>query len=81
MKNALTYKVAFGCCIGFFYCAVSAQHTNTTSFKNQEYHVTDKSMANYQKLKNLGFKEKEIFEDLGNANFLSKNFETALILD
>lgn len=78
MKNALTYKVAFGCCIGFFYCSVSAQHTNASSFKNQKYEVTDKSMVNYQKLKNLGFKETEIFEDLGNANFLSQNYETAL---
>ncbi len=29
-------------------------------------------------LKKLGYQEKEIFEDLGNANFLTKNYETAL---
>ncbi|MDO6819114.1 cell envelope biogenesis protein OmpA [Zobellia sp. 1_MG-2023] len=35
-------------------------------------------MENYQYLKKQGYKDKAIFEDLGNANFLNKNYDTAL---
>jgi len=34
-------------------------------------------MENYRVLKNQGYKDKEIFEDLGNANFLNKNYVAA----
>ena len=36
-----------------------------------------KEVSNYQKLKTLGYSEKEIFEDLGNANFLLEKYENA----
>ncbi len=37
-----------------------------------------KKVENYQKLKNLGYTEKEICEDLGNANFLLEKYENAV---
>lgn len=37
-----------------------------------------KRANNYQELVNLGYTEREIYEDLGNANFLSQNYETAV---
>ncbi len=35
-------------------------------------------MDNYRSLKNMGYDDKAIYEDLGNANFLNKDYETAL---
>tara|TARA_R110002049_G_scaffold47596_2_gene137077 strand:+ start:230701 stop:231900 length:1200 start_codon:yes stop_codon:yes gene_type:complete len=50
---------------------------NSSSEKTSSYeHV--KRQENYQQLKNSGYTDKEIFEDLGNANFLAKNYETAV---
>ncbi|UWX53882.1 hypothetical protein NYZ99_12190 [Maribacter litopenaei] len=39
---------------------------------------TEKRQQNYEDLKDLGYTEKEIYQDLGNAHFLSHNYETAL---
>ena len=44
-----------------------------TLFGQQNYQTvanTNSEVSNYEKLKNLGYSEKEIFQDLGNANFL-----------
>jgi len=38
----------------------------------------NKKKENYLELKNLGYKDQEIFEDLGNAHFLMENYETAV---
>lgn len=35
-------------------------------------------MSDYQELKNLGYTDREIFEDLGNAYFLAMKYETAV---
>lgn len=74
MKNTLTYKVAFGYCIIFLCYSLSAQHTKN----NSTVYETNKRVIHYQELKGLGYTDKEVFEDLGNANFLTKNYETAL---
>ncbi len=66
MKNAITYTLAFTCIIFLFSYTVSAQTE------------TQKRMENYLELKKLGYKDKAIFEDLGNANFLLEDYETAL---
>ncbi|MFK5972487.1 MAG: cell envelope biogenesis protein OmpA [Flavobacteriaceae bacterium] len=73
MKNTLTYKVAFGCCMIFFCYSLSAQRT-----KNNNVYETNTRLDHYQELKGLGYTDSEVFEDLGNANFLSKNYSTAL---
>ena len=74
MKNILTYRVAFGCFIALFCYSLSAQQAKTYS---PNVHSTNKRVQNYQDLKNLGYTDKEVYEDLGNANFLTKNYETA----
>ena len=56
---------------------VSAQQpreVNTTLTQKVE---ADKRIDDYLKLVKLGYSEQEIFEDLGNANFLMENYETA----
>ena len=47
---------------------------NTTLSQRQE---ADKRIDDYLRLVKLGYSEQEIFEDLGNANFLMENYETA----
>lgn len=78
MKNAVTYKLAFGCIVTLFCYSLSAQNTNTSHSHNADVHEANKRLDNYQELKNLGYNDREIFEDLGNANFLTKNYGTAL---
>lgn len=78
MKNALTYKVALGCIITFFCYSSYSQNPKFTKSANPEIYEANKRASNYQELLNLGYAEKEIYEDLGNANFLSQNYETAV---
>lgn len=47
---------------------------NTTLTQRQE---ADKRIDDYLRLIKLGYSEQEIFEDLGNANFLMEKYETA----
>lgn len=54
--------------------AQQPRDVNTTLTKKVE---ADKRIDDYLKLVKLGYSEQEIFEDLGNANFLMENFETA----
>ena len=55
---------------------VSAQRTNASTeyIKQKE---AEKRIKDYQKLIRLGYTDQEVFEDLGNVNFLSENYETA----
>ncbi len=78
MKNTLTYKVAFGCIMALMCLPLSAQNDKTSAKSSQEVYEANKRLDNYQELKNLGYQDREIFEDLGNANFLLENYETAL---
>lgn len=54
--------------------AQQPRDVNTTLTQKVE---ADKRIDDYLKLVKLGYSEQEIFEDLGNANFLMENFETA----
>jgi len=77
MKNAIPYKIAIGCITTLFCYALPAQNGPSSSVELNTME-TQKRTANYSKLKELGYQEKEIFEDLGNANFLLEKYETAL---
>lgn len=70
MKNPSTYKVVFTCISMILCLAITAQKSKQNSFESQKG-------SQYQKLKSLGYTEKEIFEDLGNANFLLEKYENA----
>lgn len=78
MKNTLTYKVVFGCVCTLFCIPLSAQRTNVPGSKNANGYEAHKRAENYHELKNLGYRDSEIFEDLGNASFLAQNYGTAL---
>ncbi len=78
MKNALTYKVAFGCFVTFLSCTLYAQHPENSKAINSDIYEANKRASNYQELLNLGYTDREIYEDLGNANFLSQKYETAV---
>ncbi len=77
MKYPLTYNVIFGCAITCLSYSVSAQdiHKNNDDYGNRQ---TEKRMDNYRTLKNMGYDDKAIYEDLGNANFLNEDYETAM---
>jgi len=77
MKYPLTYNVIFGCAITCLSYSASAQdiHRNSDDFGNRQ---TEKRMDNYRTLKKMGYDDKAIYEDLGNANFLNEDYETAL---
>jgi len=53
---------------------------NNLSSNYQETKTTEtlKRAENFKKLKSFGYTDQEIFEDLGNANFLAKKYENAL---
>ncbi|QXP54183.1 PD40 domain-containing protein [Cellulophaga sp. HaHa_2_1] len=76
MKNNLTYNVFFATMIAFSCYTTQAQDSDRMS-KSEKIENTKRN-ENFKTLKNLGYSEKEIYEDLGNANFLSENYETAL---
>ncbi len=78
MKNIQTYNVIYACVITLLSCSLSAQTTATSGGKNTNGLQAEERLQNYQELKNLGYQDHEIFEDLGNANFLSNKYETAL---
>ncbi len=78
MKNVITYKIVLGCIFTFFFYSVSAQNSIVSSKIASDYNEAKKRIDSYNKLKKLGYKEKEIYEDLGNANFLVEKYETAV---
>jgi hypothetical protein len=77
MKYALTCNVFFGCAITWLSYSVSAQDDYKNSDGSWDAQ-TEKRMDNYRTLKNMGYDDTAIYEDLGNANFLNEDYETAL---
>lgn len=55
-----------------------AMNQEPTNFQHRKVSEISKRTQNYNRLKALGYEDEEIFEDLGNANFLSKKYENAL---
>ncbi|MFS4467837.1 TolB family protein [Maribacter sp. 2210JD10-5] len=78
MRNTLNYRATLSLLIGLCYFSLSAQLASNYENKNQFLEDNYKKLENFQELKSLGYTEKEIYEDLGNANFLSKKYEIAL---
>src|SRR5690554_3153494 len=76
MKNFTNYKVALGSLLMFFFSSIAAQDAqNSNSNLDPE---TQERTEHYEELANLGYRDNEIFEDLGNANFLMEKYETAV---
>lgn len=77
MKNFITHKAAIVCISTFFCYSLSAQNTVASNASKTTTVEVKKRVDNYKKLKSLGYTDKEIYEDLGNANFLVNKYETA----
>ncbi|MDX1314045.1 MAG: cell envelope biogenesis protein OmpA [Eudoraea sp.] len=76
MNRIITYSRVLASLLLLMCFSVSAQRTNASTeyIKKKE---AEKRIKDYQKLIRLGYSDQEIFEDLGNVNFLSENYETA----
>ena len=72
MMRSVTYKIAFICFLLCFGATTMAQNSETVSAE------TSKRAKDYLELLNLGYTDQEIFQDLGNVNFLTQNYETAI---
>lgn len=70
--RSVTYKIALLCFLLCFSVQTMAQHNKTVSEE------TSKRAKDYLELLNLGYSDQEIFQDLGNVNFLTQNYESAL---
>jgi len=78
MKNfTLIFKVALGGLMLLFCTTLAAQQNKAVKNTQTKSLEADKRMEDYLKLSKLGYTEKEIFEDLGNVNFLIENYKTA----
>ena len=78
MKNYTTYKIV---CCGIFslmVCTLNAQRSKSPKTKKTTQTEANERLDNYLKLSRLGYSDKEIFQDLGNANFMAKKYESAL---
>ncbi|WP_291960748.1 TolB family protein [Maribacter sp.] len=78
MNNSIKFTLLFACMATMGYGQDLAYNDNSTSFKQRKVEEVTNRTENYNKLKSLGFSDSEIFEDLGNANFLTKNYANAL---
>ena len=78
MRNTLAYKMVIGCSLLIGCYTLNAQNGMAVSNESARMSETEKRQQNYEDLKSLGYTEKEIYQDLGNAHFLSHNYETAL---
>lgn len=78
MKNTITYNTLFAIIIALCCCSLSAQNSESLGSEHSELIADSKRQDNFNELKQLGYNEREIYEDLGNANFLSKNYDTAV---
>jgi len=73
MKNATQNYLLLGLLI-ILYCLPSSAQEPT----NLKTTLAAQQQSNYEKLKSLGYTEREICEDLGNANFLLEKYDRAV---
>ncbi|MEH6760491.1 MAG: cell envelope biogenesis protein OmpA [Maribacter arcticus] len=78
MNNSLKCTLLLACMATMGYGQDLAFNHSSTNFQERKITEVSKRADNYEKLKSLGYADKEIFEDLGNANFLTKKYENAL---
>lgn len=76
MKNSPSYKVVFTSLSMLLYVTLNAQSATLSNSTSTDINMSQKE-DQYQKLKSLGYSEREIFEDLGNANFLLEKYANA----
>lgn len=78
MRSILHQRVSIGCLTVLCCLTMNAQGTSFASMDKHKMDATVKRMENFKEMKSMGYTEKEIYQDLGNAHFLAKNYEQAL---
>lgn len=78
MRNNLHQRIALASLTVLCCMTISAQRTAFASIDKHKMDATVKRMENFKEMKSMGYTVKEIYQDLGNAHFLSKNYENAL---
>lgn len=78
MNNSIKCGLLLACLVTVGYGQDMAMNQSPTNFQKRKITEVSKRLVNYEKLKALGYADEEIFEDLGNANFLTKKYENAL---
>ena len=78
MNKSLKCSFLFACMATLGYGQQLAQNHSFSSFQEIKAEEISKRAENFNKLKALGYSDQEVFEDLGNANFLAKKYENAL---
>ena len=78
MNNSIKCSLLFACLATFGYGQDLAYNETQPTYQERKVSAISQRTEQYKKLKSLGFSDAEIFEDLGNANFLSKKYENAL---
>tara|TARA_R110002051_G_scaffold48308_1_gene95238 strand:+ start:5276 stop:6502 length:1227 start_codon:yes stop_codon:yes gene_type:complete len=78
MNNSIKMSLLFACMATMGYGQDLAYNDNSASFHERKITEVSNRAENYNKLKSLGYADAEIYEDLGNANFLTKKYENAL---
>ncbi|MGO4919606.1 TolB family protein [Maribacter spongiicola] len=78
MNNSIKISLLFACMATMGYGQDLAYNDSGASFQQRKVTEVSNRTENYNKLKTLGFTDAEIFEDLGNANFLTKKYANAL---
>ena len=76
MRNLAHCKILTYAALFLFLFTTNAQQSKSSKAKALK--EANKRLDNYLKLSELGQSDKEIYEDLGNANFLAKNYESAI---
>ena len=74
MIRVMTYRLLAVC---IFLISVGMQAQNNEPFIDRNNSEANKRVEDYLNLLTQGYSDVEIFQDLGNANFLAENFETA----
>lgn len=76
MNPMLKIRILLGCLL-LGMISLQAQNQRMTRSGQELRSEADKRIENYLQLVKLGYSDNEIYEDLGNANFLAENYETA----
>lgn len=77
MNKSLFLQLLFGISALLIYSSINAQDESNPYMVTSKAE-TQKRIDDYLQLFKLGYTEKEIFEDLGNVNFLIENYDTAV---
>lgn len=77
MNKLNPLKMIFGSLCLLVALSMQAQKAGASTSELATRHEADKRIDDYLKLVKLGYSEREIYEDLGNVNFLTENYQTA----